>query len=379
LALYLWAMKKNVLTILMVTVAVILISWGSVGHKTVATIAEAHLSPVAKNSIKALLGDQTIGDIASWADEVRNTPEYKKTGPWHYVDLPLGYSFEQFSGEVKKQGADNVYGAIRHCEEQLKSNNTTNEEKTIALKFLVHFIGDSHQPMHVSRAEDKGGNSIQVQFNGKGSNLHSLWDSGLIGREGKTFDQMAKDYDTAKPADISKWQNSDPMQWVWESYQFSTKIYGDVEKNNKLDDAYYQANIPVVQQRIEMAGIRLAGELNKIFGAYPVTGKVVTHIGTPMAANVPKVIDIKDAASHLNEWVSLTAKAYSARTMGEMTLVNLGAAYPDQLLTLVLREGAKDKFKDLEGKVITVTGKVIDYKGKPEIIVTDEQQLKINL
>ncbi|OKS88160.1 hypothetical protein RG47T_3624 [Mucilaginibacter polytrichastri] len=189
---------------------------------------------------------------------------------------------------------------------------------------------------------------------------------------------MAKDYDNANPQQIAQWQKDSPMQWLWESYQVSTKIYGDVAKSNKLDDAYYQANIPVVQQRIEMAGIRLAGELNKIFAAYPVTGKAETHIGTPMAANVPKVIDIKDAASHLNEWVSLTAKAYSTRTMGEMTLVNLGAAYPDQLLTLVLREGAKDKFKDLEGKIITVSGKVIDYKGKPEIIVTDEQQLKIN-
>jgi hypothetical protein len=209
-------------------------------------------------------------------------------------------------------------------------------------------------------------------------NLHSLWDSGLISKEGKTFDQMAKDYDNATPQQIAQWQKDAPMQWLWESYQFSTKICGDVEKNNNLDDAYYQANIPVVQQRIEMAGIRLAGELNKIFAAYPLTGKVATHIGTPMAANAPKVIDIQDAALHLNEWVSLTSKAYSARTMGEMTLVNLGAAYPDQLLTLVLRESAKDKFKDLEGKVITVTGKVIDYKGKPEIVVTDEQQLKIN-
>jgi len=286
----------------------------------------------------------------------------------------LGYSFEQFSGEVKQQGADNVYGAIRHCEEQLKSNNTTNEEKTIALKFLVHFIGDSHQPMHVSRAEDKGGNSIQVQFNGKGSNLHSLWDSGLISREGKTFDQMAKDYDNATQQQIAQWQKDAPMQWLWESYQFSTKIYGDIEKSNKLDDAYYQANIPVVQQRIEMAGIRLAGELNKIFADYPVKG-IVTPIGTPMTANNPKVIDIKEAGQHLNEWVSITTQAYSSRAFAEMTLVNLGAAYPNQLMTIVLKEGAKDL--KLDGKTITVKGKVIDYKGKPEIEVTDPQQITV--
>jgi hypothetical protein len=367
-------MKKRILSFLAIGIVLVLVSWGGVGHKTVATIAENHLTPEAKSSIKALLGDQSIADIASWADEVRNTPEYKSTGPEHYVDLPLGYTYEQFATEVKDQKEDNVYKAILKSENELKSNES-NEQKVIALKFLVHFIGDSHQPMHVSRAEDKGGNSIQVQFNGKSSNLHSLWDSGLINRAGKTFDQMAKDYDNATSADIKKWQAADPMQWLWESYQATTKIYADIEKNNKLDDEYYKANIPVVQQRIEMGGIRLAGELNKIFAAYPVKD-MVTHIGTPMSANVAKVIDIKDASAHLNEWVSVTAQAYSSRAVGEMTLVNLGAAYPNQLLTVVLKVGAT-AIKDLDGKIITVSGKVIDYKGKPEIEVTDPKQLTV--
>ena len=166
------------------------------------------------------------------------------------------------------------------------------------------------------------------------------------------------------------------MQWVWESYQFSTKIYAEVEKSNKLDEEYYNANIPLVQQRIEMAGIRLAGVLNTIFAQYPVTGKVITHIGTPMSANVAKTIDIKDAAQHYNEWVSITAQAYSSRTMGSFTLVNLGAAYPNQLLTIVLKDGAKDL--KLDGKIITIKGKVIEYKEKPEIEVTDPQQISSN-
>ncbi|QEM09092.1 hypothetical protein [Mucilaginibacter rubeus] len=95
-----------------------------------------------------------------------------------------------------------------------------------------------------------------------------------------------------------------------------------------------------------------------------------------MSANVAKVIDIKDAAQHYNEWVSITAQAYSSRTMGEITLVNLGAAYPNQLLTIVLKEGAKD-IKGLDGKTITVKGKVIEFKGKPEVEATDEFKLKL--
>jgi len=369
-------MKKYSRILLSLCISLILVSWGGVGHKTVATIAENHLTPEAKMAIKALLGDQSIADIASWADEVRNTPEYRATGPLHYVDLPLGYTFAQFSDEVKKQDG-NVYTAMLKYEAELKSNSTDNAEKAIALKFLVHFIGDAHQPMHVSRAEDKGGNSIQVQFNGQKSNLHSLWDSGLISREGKSFDQMAKDYDTATPADIQKWQKDSPMQWLWESYQASTKIYGDIEKNNALDDAYYQANIPLVQQRIEMAGIRLAGELNAIFAAYPVTGPSAPATVAKTTTSTVQNIDIKDAAAHLNETVSITAKAYSSRDIGSMTLVNLGAGYPNQLLTVVLREEAKDQLKELDGKTITVKGKLEDYKGKPEIVVTDAAQVTV--
>src|ERR1700743_1479320 len=135
-------MKNRFLSLFAVVLTLILVSWGGVGHKTVATIAENHLTPVAKSSIKALLGDQSIADIASWADDVRNTPEYKSTGPEHYVDLPLGYSFAQFAEEVKNQKEDNVYKAILKCETELKNNNTPNDQKSIALKFLVHFIGD---------------------------------------------------------------------------------------------------------------------------------------------------------------------------------------------------------------------------------------------
>lgn len=245
--------------------ALVLISWGFVGHKTVATIAENHLTPQAKGAITALLGDQSIADIASWADHLSNDPEYKETGPWHYINLGLGYNHDQFVKAVLAQGENNVYAAILKSEADLKSTETTKEQKIAALKFLVHFVGDCHQPMHVSRAEDKGGNTIQVLFERNPMNLHSLWDTGLINREGLTFDQMAKDYDTATPAQIKQWQSDAPMRWLWESYQCSTKIYAEVEKNTMLGDDYYKENIPVVRQRIEMGGIRLAGVLNSLF------------------------------------------------------------------------------------------------------------------
>src|SRR6202000_3333378 len=100
---------------------------------------------------------------------------------------------------------------------------------------------------------------------------------------------------------------------------------------------------------------------------------------TTATSTVPaKTIDVKDAASHLNENVTVTAKVYGTKDFGSMVLVNLGAAYPDTPLTVVLRGDAKSLGSSLEGKTITVTGKVVKYKGKPEIVVEDKGQVKLN-
>jgi hypothetical protein len=373
-------MKRNTSIIFAGLIALFLISWGAVGHKTVATIAENHLTSNARGAIKALLGSESLADVASWADQVRNQPEYKATGPWHYVDLVLGLNYEQFSAAIKAQGVNNVYGALMKCEDDLKSATTTYKQKQEALKFIIHFVGDAHQPMHVSRTEDKGGNSIQVQFDGKGMNLHSLWDSGLISKEGKSFDQMAKDYDTATPAEIKQWQAESTMQWLWESYQLSTKIYGEVEKNNKLDEAYYKTNIPVVQQRIEMAGIRLAGVLNTLFASF--TPQVNADLTVPAGAQFIQVA-AKDVAKHIGDNVSTRGTIVSGRLIESngMTLLNIGGDNPNQDFTLVINSEDRAKFGkpeiELKGKTVVIKGKVVDYKGKPEIRLADLKQLTI--
>jgi hypothetical protein len=377
---------KKLLSISLVSVlAVTLISWGWAGHKTVATIAYNHLTPKSKDVVKALLGDTSLADVASWADEILSQPAYKSTAPEHYLNLPLGLNYASFEKEVQSQDKDNVYKALLKNEQILKAQMSTKEERAVALKFIVHFIGDLHQPMHISRAEDKGGNTIQVQFDGKGTNLHSLWDSKLIGKEGKTFEKMSIDYDKATPAQVKQWQNDSMMKWLFESYQISSKLYSEVEKNNKLDDAYYNAHISIINERIEKAGIRLAGVLNKIFAEavynYPLPAKKAE--GSEAAAIVKKdavkpvvlTIPIEEVAKHIGQTVTVTAQVYGVKDIGSMALVNLGAAYPNQLLTVALKGNAKGLATLLDKQLVTVTGAVIDYKGKPEIVVSEVNQI----
>jgi hypothetical protein len=376
-------MKKPFFYALALSGVLFLISWGFKGHQAVATIAENHLTPQAKVSVKELLGNQSLSDVATWADEVRNDAAFKSTAGWHFVDLPLGLTFEEFSKEVKAQGEDNVYGAMQKARIVLTHPKSTREQKIEALKFLVHFIGDAHQPMHVSRKEDKGGNTIQVRFDNQGTNLHSLWDSKLIDHQGLSVVEMSKQYDVATPEQIKKWQADQPMQWLWESYVITTKLYAEVEKNNNLDEDYYKNHIGIIEQRIDQGGIRLAGVLNDIY-----SGKIYSYtfaapqlpegaLTTVSASTSPaKVIDVKDAAKHLNETVTIATKVYGSKDFSSMILVNVGAAYPDSPLTVVLRGDAKALSTQIDGKTITVTGQVVDYKGRPEIIIIDPAQIK---
>jgi hypothetical protein len=142
----------------------------------------------------------------------------------------------------------------------LADGNASREDRVNALKYVVHFVGDIHQPMHVSRAEDKGGNTIQVQYDGQGTNLHSLWDTKLLEHAGLSEDQLAQSFDKATPEQIKKWQGDRPMTWAWESYVISSQLYTEIGKNgNNIDDFYYAGHMPIVEDRIEKAGIRLAG------------------------------------------------------------------------------------------------------------------------
>lgn len=261
---YLYRMKKFAVSLLVLCCALVLVSWYDTGHRTIGKIAENHLTPEASAKVKWLLGHETLASVAGWADDVKYE-EYKGTAPWHFLNLPSGLSFDDFVKTVRAMGPGNIYTAIRGCEGTLQSSSATRAQKYVALKFLVHFVGDAHQPMHISRAEDRGGNEIAVKFLNNPTDLHSLWDGVLIEHQGLSYSEMAAKYDTATPEMIRKWQNDPEIIWLWESYQISSQLYTEMAENNDLGEEYYKTHMPLIQQRIEKAGIRLAGVLNTIF------------------------------------------------------------------------------------------------------------------
>jgi hypothetical protein len=374
-------MKRFLIASLCVTISLSLISWGFKGHKAIATIAYNHLHfnviPVVSN----VLHGQSMSDVSSWADEVRNTPEYKETGPWHFINLPLGLSFGEFEKAVKNDPSPNLYSAIINCENTLRQKDAVPAKKENALKFLIHFVGDAHQPMHVSRKEDKGGNTIQVRFGDQGTNLHSLWDSKLIDHEAFTDADIVNKYDNATEEQEKKWQNDNPIIWLWESYQISTKLYSEVATNRHIDEQYYKSHINIVHQRIDQAGIRLAGVLNTIFKN---DAKVKIKLEPPpsggphLSQQFPEA-KLTEISVLIGKAVTTKGKVYGLKSLANMTLIDVGAEYPNQILTVVLKGDAKEHFSSdlLIGKILTVDGTVSSYKGKPQIVVTDSKNLSV--
>ena len=368
-AAYLRRMKRILAGVLAVCIAIGLISWGRTGHSTIGLIAAKHLDEKARAGVSVLLGGETLADVASWADDNRG----RSTASWHFINVELGLSFDDFKRQVAAK--EDVYTALQRQEAILADDKACAADRATALKYIVHFVGDIHQPMHVSRAEDKGGNTIQVRYDGQGTNLHSLWDTKMLEHARLSAEQLAKNLDKATPQQVARWQSEPQINWAWESYQVSSQLYGEIEKNGtNIDEAYYQAHLPVVEDRIEKAGIRLAGLLNSIFAKTNITEAGAPKKIQPMEAVM--TVGESDLTKHTGETVKVCSKVYGHKDFGSMVLVNMGGEYPNALFTIVLRGEAKSLGNALDGKLICVNGRVIDYKGKPEIVVTVKDQLE---
>ncbi|TGE24015.1 S1/P1 Nuclease [Hymenobacter aquaticus] len=242
-----------------------LMAWGVQGHRVVGKIAENHLTKKAKDQVAALLGSERLPLVTTWADEVRYSEEYEATAPWHFINTALGLPFAEYTGVVTSMQEPNAYLALNQNLQQLKDPKATKEQKVVALKFVIHIVGDVHQPMHVSRAEDKGGNAITVKYQGKDTNLHSLWDSGLLDYEGMTYSELAVLLDRPTPLQVQQWQKDGITQWLWESYSISQQLYAETAQNATFDYKYVPGHLPTVEDRLLQAGIRLAGLLNGVF------------------------------------------------------------------------------------------------------------------
>ena len=256
-------MSRSALLLLLCLLSSPAWSWGPEGHRIVADLAEAQLRPAALAETRRLLAGEaepTLPGIASWADELRKE-QAGANGRWHYVNF-LGGDCDYVPPRDCPNGQC-VVAAINRNFLVLSDRTRPDAERRDALKYLVHFVGDVHQPLHATSRKDKGGNDHQVSLDGKGSNLHSVWDRALLasrGLDARAYAQaLAKS--PALPADPSARSDRPAVEWALESCRI-VRDGGLYPPTRRIDPSYLQAHRPQAELRLRQAGARLAAMIN---------------------------------------------------------------------------------------------------------------------
>jgi hypothetical protein len=283
-------MKRLVILSILFFTSSIVFSWGENGHRIVAEICEAHLSPQAKAELVEILGKNYLAEIATWPDYIKSEDAWKFADSWHYTTVHMDQTVEQ----VRMQyGADKEINdaleaialmtdilqdkaeAIQWFEKLMKAKNAKpfhNSTKATALAFLVHLVGDIHQPMHVGTNKDRGGNSISVLFFDERTNLHAVWDSRIIEHERLSYTEFARFIDKLSAEKITECQNSTVDDWANESIMLREDIYNTIYDYTDRDTGlpsfswrYQHDYIVHVKDRLVKSGVRLAGLLNGLY------------------------------------------------------------------------------------------------------------------
>lgn len=237
-------------------------AWGQTGHRVTGAIAEKYLTTEAKAAIQSILENQGLAEVSTYADEMRSNPDHfwqKVAGPFHYVTVPAGKTYSDVGAPEE---GDSVT-AIQHFSKVLQASDASKADKQLALKMLVHIIGDLHQPLHAGNGTDRGGNDRKLKFFWEDSNLHRVWDSGLIDRRQLSYTEWT-DFLVEKitPEQIKAWKTTDPLVYIAESSKIRDTVY---PKDDELSWQYLYDHAPTVKQRLSQAGVRIAAHLNYIF------------------------------------------------------------------------------------------------------------------
>lgn len=235
--------------------------WGKTGHRVVGEVAQMHLSRKAKKKICNILEGKSLASVANFADDIKSDTLYNKYYPWHYVNYPADKKY----GDVTPSSEGDIVMAIQNCIENVKSPLTSPQEKAFFLKMLVHFIGDLHQPLHAGWAENRGGNDIQLQWFGNGSNLHRLWDTNLIDHYGMGYTELADNMPNLSRKERLELQKGNVLTWVEESHALANQLYASVENGEKLGYQYSYTYWTTVEDQLLKGGVRLAAVLNDVF------------------------------------------------------------------------------------------------------------------
>ncbi len=253
-------MKKLANTFFLCVLSITVFGWGQTGHRVVAEIAQQNLSKKAKAELSKIMGHESLVEASTWMDNVKSDSAYDHTHSWHYVGIPDSKSY----ADIEKSDKGDAYECIQRMKEILKSEDAKLEQKKEAIRMLTHLIGDFHQPLHVGNGTDRGGNSVKIKWFYSKSNLHRIWDSGMIDRKQLSYTELAKMIHHKDNIQLPNLKSTNLDVWVAENQALRPQIYTFEDPENLSYDYMYK-NWPTVKMQLLKGGIRLAEVLNEIF------------------------------------------------------------------------------------------------------------------
>jgi hypothetical protein len=237
------------------------LAWGATGHQVVADIAARHLNSKAQTAVQDLLGGESMASVSTWMDQIRSQPKYRYTNTWHWVTIPDGMHYD----DIEKKPEGDVIEATERMVTILRSDTASRDDKEFALRLLIHLVGDLHQPLHVGNGVDKGGTDMQLRWMKRGSNLHQVWDSGIIEAMGQSREELSISLSTVSPRSRREFERGTPADWAHECMQLRPGIY-TMKSGDELGEAYAKAQWDTVTVQLQKAGVRLARLLNVTLG-----------------------------------------------------------------------------------------------------------------
>jgi hypothetical protein len=246
-------------------------AFGGQGHRTAGLLAEQKLCPAARSEVADLGDGQSLGELGLWADTIRPDPAWERAVPWHYInfpDLPPGAGLEQARAAIDAfhhPPEGDVLTAIVHFTATLADRSRPRAERAEALRFVVHFVVDVHQPVHVSRASDGGGTELDVRIGDDVRSLHGFWDTTVFDRRRVPPEQFAQELEASFEAVPAARAHDPPAQWAAESLALRPTVYSFAPPSSgpvPLDDAYRSMAKRIAEQRLVLAAARLAATLN---------------------------------------------------------------------------------------------------------------------
>lgn len=241
-------------------------AWGMTGHRIVGQIADYYLTAKARKAVLQVLENESPAIASNWPDFIKSDSTYNYLGSWHYVNLPGGLDQNGVFNFLDSYKEANVYSKIPEMIAILKDKQKTAAEKKMAMRLLIHFVGDIHQPMHTARKDDLGGNKVSLTWFGQRSNLHRLWDEQLIDYQQLSYTEYATAINHPSKDQLNKWRSTSLKETVYESYEACNKIYAATKADDKLSYRYNFEFVELMNEQLLKGGVRLAQILNTIYG-----------------------------------------------------------------------------------------------------------------